>query len=199
MRVLPILLALTFGVATAVLARAQPKVDEKNKGTTLDKNEAKKAFEYLNMVRVKPSAFSKEIGADLSNVKASPELKWNAILAKVAESKVLDMVKRDYFDHVTPEGLSINVLMHEAGYTLPQEWIKDKKVNFFESLDRTKPSGTDMIKSLIRDEGIQDLSHRKHLLALDEWRAKHKDVGIGFAQNPNSKYRTYICVIIAHQ
>src|SRR5581483_2355369 len=35
----------------------------------LDRDEAKKAFEYLNQIRANPPAFSKDIGADLKDVK----------------------------------------------------------------------------------------------------------------------------------
>src|SRR5262245_31854996 len=85
-------------------------------GPTVDRDEATKAFEYLNAARRGPPSFSKEMGADLSDVKARPALKWDAPLAKVAEEKALDMAKRRYFDHVNPDGLGINVLIHEAGY-----------------------------------------------------------------------------------
>jgi len=30
------------------------------------------------------------------------------------------MAKRNYFGHVNPEGLGINILMHDAGYKLPK-------------------------------------------------------------------------------
>ena len=61
----------------------------------LDRDEAKKAFEYLNQIRANPPAFSKDIGADLKDVKARPALKWNATLVKVAEEKAADMAKRE--------------------------------------------------------------------------------------------------------
>ena len=46
-------------------------------------------------------------------------------MAKVAGRKALDMAGRDYVGHVTPEGLGINVQIHEAGYSLPKEWVKE--------------------------------------------------------------------------
>src|SRR5262249_18449068 len=94
--------------------------DEKERAV-LDRDEARKALDYLNKVRKEPAKFSKEIGVDLSDVKARPALKWNDILAKVAEEKALDMANRDYFGHVTPEGLGINIQIHEAGYSLPKD------------------------------------------------------------------------------
>ena len=36
-----------------------------------------------------------------------------------------------------------------------------------------------------------------HLLGMTEFYAGCKDIGIGFAQSPNSKYKTYVSIIIA--
>src|SRR4051794_22863463 len=83
---------------------------------TLDRDEAKQAFQYLNRVRADPPTFGKEIGADLKDVEPQPKLAWNDALAKAAEEKALDMATRNYFGHVTPEGVGINRMMHEAGY-----------------------------------------------------------------------------------
>ena len=102
-----------IGCLTVALVCFLSGADEKEKATP-DRDEARKAFDYLNKIRKEPAKFSKEIGIDLSDVKARPALKWNDILAKVAEEKALDMANRDYFAHVTPEGLGINIQIHEA-------------------------------------------------------------------------------------
>ena len=172
-------------------------VDEKSPAM-LDREEARKAFEYLNKVRAAPGDFSKEIGADLKDVKARPALKWNDALTKAAEAKALDMATRDYYSHTTPEGRGMNIAIHEAGYKLPDFWLKDKQDNYFESIHASPPDGLSTIRGMILDKGIEELGHRKHLLGMDEFRAKHKDIGIGFARNPQSKWKTYISVVIAH-
>lgn len=163
----------------------------------LDRNEARQAFEYLNMVRTNPKKYGREFKLNLSNVESKPALIWNDILAKVAEEKALDMAKRNYFSHVTPEGNGINILIHRAGYSLNKEWIKNKKDNNFESIQSGAASAIDAINDLIIDEGVKSLGHRKHLLGIDEWNENLVDIGIGFVRSPNSKYKTYTCVIIA--
>ena len=88
----------------------------------LERSEARKAFEYLNKVRKDPARFGKEIGVDLVDVNPRDALVWNDILARVAEEKALDMATRNYFGHVTPDGLGMNIKMHEAGYALLPDW-----------------------------------------------------------------------------
>ena len=177
----------------AVFAR-----DEKEKAT-LDHDEAKKAFEYLNRIRQEPAKFSKEVGVDLSDVKPRPALIWNDILAKVAEEKALDMANRDYFGHVTPEGLGINIQIHQAGYFLPKDWVKEKDQNFFESISAGTETGVAAIKNLIVDKELPAALHRKQLLGMNEFYSLCTDIGIGFARNPKSKYRTYMSIIIARK
>lgn len=167
-------------------------------GAGTEKDEAKKAFEYLNQVRANPPAHSPEIGVDLSAVKPIKALKWNAILAKVAEEKAADMAKRDYFSHTTPEGLGINYLMNQAGYKLPPALLKTKDANFFESIAAGKKSGKEIIQMLILDKDTPGFGHRKHLLGMEKFYADCTDMGVGIASNPQSKFKTYACIIVAH-
>ena len=169
----------------------------KEAGISADKAEAKKAFEYLNQIRAKPDSFSLEIGANLKNVAPVPRLKWNDMLAKVAEEKALDMAKRNYFSHLTPEGKGINVMINGAGYKLNKDWIKAKSENSFESIQAGAKDGKEAIKLLIIDSYDKELGHRKHLLGMNEWNKDLKDIGIGFVHSPNSKYKTYVSIIIA--
>ena len=166
---------------------------------TLDRDQAHKAFDYLNKIRKEPAKFSKEIGIDLSDVKSRSALKWNDILGKVAEEKAQDMANREYFGHVTPEGLGINIQIHEAGYQLPKEWIKSKDQNFFESISAGANSGEEAIRNLIVDKDLPEALHRKQLLGITEFYAACTDIGIGFARQPKSKYRTYLSIIIARK
>lgn len=165
---------------------------------TVNKEEAKKAFEHLNKIRQNPAAHSARLKVNLNNVKPRHALKWNDTLAKVAETKAMDMAQRKYFGHVDPDGNGINIKIHKAGYTLPTSWIKDKKSNFFESLAAGVSGGTAIIDYLIVDSGTPSLGHRKHLLGIDDFYADCYDIGIGYVDNANkSPYSTYICVIIA--
>ena len=161
------------------------------------KEEALKAYQYLNEVRQRPSAFSEEIGVDLSYVQALSALTWSDELAQAAEKKALDMAKRDYFDHVDPEGYGMNYWIVKAGYKLPDEWIKKKSYNNFESIQAGLSSGVEAIKNLILDEGTNPPGHRNHLLGIMPFWSNCTDVGIGIARDPESEYEYYTCVLVA--
>jgi uncharacterized protein YkwD len=190
--------ALQVSFAAALLGILTTAGDDKEKAV-LDREEARKAFEYLNQVRKAPAKFGKEIGLDLDDVKARPALKWNDILAKVAEEKALDMANREYFSHVTPEGLGINIQIHEAGYTLPKDWVKEKDQNFFESISAGYPTGVKAIQNLILDRDLPAALHRKQLLGMTDFYAGCTDIGIGFARRPGSKFGTYMSIVIARK
>ena len=164
---------------------------------SVDKTEAKKAFEYLNQIRAKPDSFSLAIGINLKGIKPASQLKWNDQLAKVAEAKALDMAKRNYFSHLTPEGKGINILINAAGYKLNKEWLKNKSENSFESIQSGAKDGKEVIRLLIIDNYDKELGHRKHLLGINDWNKDLKDIGIGFVRAPDNKYKTYISIIIA--
>lgn len=159
--------------------------------------EAKAAFEFLNKIRANPSKFSKEAGVNLNSIKALPPLRWNDTLAKVAEEKALDMGRRKYFGHVTPEGKGINILINEAGYLLPPEWIKNPKDNFFESINAGTETAVGAIKDLIVDSYDAGKGHRKHLLGMNEFYQSLTDIGIGHVKSEGSKYGYYTVVIIS--
>jgi len=162
-----------------------------------DTAEAKKAVLYLNKVRANPAAYSKETGANLSTVTKRPALKWNDTLAKIACTKAMDMVKRNYQGHITPEGYGINYMMDTAGYKLNKDWIKDPKMNTFESWQAGAGNGEEMIRELILDTYDKNLGHRAQLLGMNDWNAKMLDIGIAFVKSPESPYQTHSIVIIA--
>ena len=164
---------------------------------SVNKEEAKQGFEYLNKIRSNPPAYSKEVGVNLSGTQKMPVLKWNDTLAKVAEAKALDMANRKYFGHTDPDGNGMNIKIHKAGYKLPQDWINNKDANMFESISAGNASCVEAIKTLIVDEGVNPPNHRRHLLGLDPFWGECYDIGIGYATDPSSEYRTYTCIIIA--
>jgi len=163
----------------------------------LMKDEALKAYQYLNEVRHNPSEFSEEIGVDLNYVEALPALAWSNELTQAAEKKALDMATRNYFDHVDPNGYGMNYWIAKAGYKLPDEWLKKKGYNNFESIQAGLTTGVEAIKNLILDEGTNPPGHRNHLLGIMPFWANCTDVGIGMAYNPDSEYRYYTCVLVA--
>jgi len=167
----------------------------------LDQKEAKAAYILLNKIRAKPKAYTKELPF-LNDIKAMHQLKWNDTLARVAEAKALDMATNNYFAHVDAKGYGMNYYINKAGYTLPAEWLKNPRANYFESCNAGGLSGEEAIKMLLIDNGVPSLAHRKHLLGMDAHSASLVDIGIGYARSNSdaTTYRTYTCIIIAkHQ
>lgn len=165
--------------------------------TTILKKQALSAFNYLNYIRNNPELLKQETGITDRKVKKSQALVWNEILAKVAEEKAADMASTNYFSHTNKKGEGINIMIHRAGYTLVNDFIKQKSSNFFESIHAGSSKGVDAIKELIIDKDINPPGHRYHLLAVDEFYKDCVDCGIGIAYNPNSQYEYYCCIIIA--
>lgn len=161
------------------------------------KEEAQQAFQLLNTIRSNPEKYYRELHLQSKLPITKAPLRWNDTLARVAEAKALDMAKRNYFDHVNPEGYGINFFINQSGYTLNADWLKDKKENFFESIGSGHESGEAAIKSLIIDEEDAQKGHRNHLLGIGEWDASLHDAGIGFVKCDGGKYQSYICIIIA--
>ena len=134
---------------------------------TTERDEAKDAYVLLNDIRSNPSKYRKQLGiSDIQNV-TRKALVWNKQLAKVAEERAYDMAKRDYFDHITPDGVGVNVQIADGGYTLNKDWLKNVKANNFESIAANHPSAVEGIRALIIGKGSPGFMHRKHLLGMD--------------------------------
>lgn len=163
------------------------------------------AVAYLNRVRANPRAFSREIGVNLSEIEARPPLKWNATLAKIAQAKAEDMLRRGYFDHVDPDGNGTNIKLMEAGYPLPERWTEPRSSTSFESLAyfsanyHARRTAIDAIKGLIEDRGVNPPGHRYHLLGVGKFRDRHTEIGIGIAEGwRGGRYEFYCAVFVAH-
>lgn len=168
--------------------------------TSVDKNMAAEAIRYLNAIRQNPPAYTDSVGfRGLGKIQAMPALKKNDILMAVAEEKARDMASQNYFAHVNKKGEGINIMIHRAGYTLPESQLKDKKANAFESLSAGPETAQEHINSLIIDEGVNPAFHRMHLLGLESFWARCTDIGVGVAYDPASQYGYYMCIIIAWQ
>lgn len=169
--------------------------------TGLDRNQAKKAFKYLQAIRQKTVSKSDKMYKYSKKAPNLPVLVWNDTLAKVAEEKALDMANKNYFGHVDKKGRGINYYLDQAGFRLDENWLDDKKNNYFESLQAGAKTGEDAIRYLIIDKGVPGYGHRKHLLGLDDWNKKHTAIGIAYYRLPDdskSKFYSYTVVIIAH-
>lgn len=165
----------------------------------IDKKEAKQAYSYINSFRKKPHRFSRNLNLNFDASKVSnTQLNWNDKLAKAAEFRAKDMANRDYFEHITPEGIGPNYYISKAGYYLNDDWLKDIKANNFESIAANHATAVDAIKAFIIGKDSPGFMHRKHILGMDNWYGSLYDIGIGFAKvAEGSTYKTYLCVLIA--
>ncbi|WP_164110027.1 MULTISPECIES: CAP domain-containing protein [Sphingobacterium] len=169
-----------------------------NRTITTDKQQAKEAYLLLNEIRMHPEKYAKQLGISPVGKVKKTKLVWNETLAKAAEFRAYDMAQRNYFDHVTPEGLGPNYYIAKAGYSLNPDWIKKKSANNFESIAANHATATDGIRAFIVGKESPGFMHRKHVLGMDEWNGSLMDIGIGFVHAPTgSTYKTYLCVIIA--
>lgn len=168
------------------------------KQVTIDRQEARKAYLLLNEIRKNPERYAKELGLRDVRQVSRTALKWDDRLARAAERRAHDMAMRNYFDHVSPDGLGANYYINASGYSLNPDWLKDRRANNFESIAANHPTASDGIKAFIIGHSSPGFMHRKHVLGMDAWNGSLKDIGIGFARVPQgSTYKTYLCVIIA--
>ena len=168
-----------------------------NNNPFIVKEEAQQAFQLLNTIRSNPEKYYKDLHLNAKLGITKTTLHWNDTLAKVAEAKALDMAKRNYFNHVNPDGYGINYFIQQSGYKLNADWLSDKKENFFESLAAGHETGTEALQSLIIDASDATKGHRDHLLGIGDWDASLVDIGIGFVKCDGGKYPSYACIIIA--
>lgn len=163
----------------------------------IDDKEKKIAMDYLNQIRMNPAAFSNEIKVNLSGIRPSKPLKWDPRLAVAAQKKAADMARRNYFNHVDPDGYGMNIRIDQAGYKLNPSWIAQKSMNYFESLAQNySASGKEAVALLINDGGADNnnAGHRIHLLGMDQFWANCSDIGIGHA---SVNGRHYWCFLVA--
>lgn len=125
-----------------------------------------------------------------------PLLAIDEALSRVCRRHALDMTRRDYFDHYTPEGLSPDDRAHAAG--LPYEISEN--IGIIRTFGQDLP---EVVDALMRGF-LESSDHRANLL---DPNLTH--VGIGFYQdmdggnhslgdvgNPDSVYRGYGTVLV---
>jgi len=142
-------------------------------------------LELLNEARSNPARYGHKIGVDLSDVPPAQPLAFNTTLIAAARGHSQDMNARHFFAHVNPDGLGPGDRIDAAGYN----WL-----SWAESIAAGQPSPAAALKSLITDQGVPDLGHRRHLLALSRIAAEHHEVGIGIVLNGSGPYGNYYTI-----
>jgi uncharacterized protein YkwD len=158
-------------------------------------------FSILLFCLFRPDAFA----ADESTVKRviahlmeadrrqhRPDLVADPLLMRVAEKRAQDMATRGYFSHVNPDGYGPNYLLAQAGYPLPEQWLRIRSTNNIESICAGYST-----PELAWKSWMHSTPHRTHLLGLNRFYAEQTRFGIGYAYNPATPYKYYYVVITA--
>src|SRR5206468_1483214 len=116
-------------------------------------------LEDINDARADPPAYGRSIGLDLSGVAPSQPLTFDPLLIEAARLHSQDMNDRRYFAHVTPDGVDSSARIRNAGFNAGPTG---------ESLAAGYRNSEDALAGLIIDEGLPDVGHRRHLLAIDD-------------------------------
>ncbi|HEV7405802.1 MAG TPA: CAP domain-containing protein [Chthoniobacteraceae bacterium] len=111
-------------------------------------------------------------------------------LVAVARARALDLGRRNYFDHVNPDGHGPNYMVRAAGYPLPAWWGTNPEDNFIESI-----AGGRSTASATWTDWMNSPPHRDHILANTSFDAGNTSYGVGYAVVPGSKF-TYYWVVI---
>src|SRR5260370_1024722 len=145
-------------------------------------------LEHLNDVRADPAAYGRLIGLDLTRVAPAPPLAFQPLLIQVAREHSQDMNDRGYVSHISPEGQS---LLDRLTWGVGFPWTA-----YGESIaaGRNLADPEVALRSLIQDDGVADLGHRRHLLALDALFQNQNQVGIGIVQQGSGAHRNYYTI-----
>lgn len=152
----------------------------------------------LNRARNNPVQFQVEhsdrVTVDLSDITPQPPLAVNAVLTASTGFKAAELADSDYFEHQSAvTGLFPNELARNCGYVLPDFYPNDQ--NNIESLAAGFPATIiNLLEDLIEDRDLDPPGHRIQLLATIDFFQTHREIGVGFANNPGSTFRNYLAI-----
>lgn len=116
----------------------------------------------------------------------------DSILSQVARAKARDMALNGYFSHTTPEGKGPNLLVREAGYSLPDWYSSSATANNIESIGAGYQTPDAAWAAWLNSQ-----SHRTHVLGTQSFYAAQEAYGVGYYYNPDSEYKHYWVFISA--
>jgi hypothetical protein len=144
-------------------------------------------LEELDDARFNPGAYGAPLGVNLANLAPAQPLAMNPLLVQAARLHSQDMIARNYFDHVTPEGIGPQQRIQAAGYR-QKGWAESIETN-----TNATPTGEPFpanyaaldaafsLADLIVDQGVPGLGHRVMLLDIGGRLHNLREVGIGLA------------------
>jgi hypothetical protein len=132
----------------------------------------------------------KLVAADASQKRAT--LNLDPILCKVARARAADMVQRNYFSHVNPDGKGANYFIRRKGYILPDSYDASASANNVESIGQSTGTPASVL-SLWKNSEF----HRLHLMGESPFYRAQKSIGIGIVRSPKAPYYKYFVFISA--
>jgi len=124
-----------------------------------------------------------------------PVLNCSPTLSAVARARAEDMAARNYFGHINPDGVGPDFLVEQAGYNLPDFYPITTTSNHVESMaaGTSYPTASAAWNALMGSD-----SHRKHLLATEQFFQEQSEYGVGYAYSDSTRYKNYWVFITAH-
>lgn len=155
----------------------------------------------LNRARANPAAYQQEVNlsVDLSGVQPRPPLAVNNNLTGSSRFHADEMADNNYFGHTSQvTGDQPNKMARDHGYPLPISL--DDNANNIESI----AAGNNLdvlaaLKLLIEDAGVDPPGHRIHLLGINDFFARHREIGVGVAFNAASDFDNYFAIHTAFE
>jgi uncharacterized protein YkwD len=120
------------------------------------------------------------------------DMRCDPVLSRVARAKALDMGRRRYFDHVTPDRVGPNELVERAGYLLPDNYNRRRGANNIEAISAGYETAEQAWNGWTRSR-----SHRPLVLGLDQFFVQQTHYGVGYARASSSRYQHYWVLITA--
>jgi uncharacterized protein YkwD len=145
-------------------------------------------LERLNDVRADPAAYGRSIGLDLATVAPAPLMAFQPLLIQAARQHSQDMNDQGYVSHVSPDG---GTLIDRLTWGVGFPWTANGE-SIAAGRDLADPEVA--LRSLIQDDGVADLGHRCHLLALDALYQNQNQAGIGIVQDGSGPHRNYYTI-----
>jgi hypothetical protein len=129
----------------------------------------------------------KLVSSDASQMR--PALKLDPILCQVARKRAADMIARNYFSHVNPDGNGPNQIAKKAGYVLPGNYSSDKDANNIESIASGALSPAKVLE-LWRSSKF----HHDHLFGGTDFHRGQTRLGIGIVRKPGTSTDFYVFI-----
>jgi uncharacterized protein YkwD len=159
------------------------------------------AFTYeLNRIRVAPETFPAAAPREWTGIAPSQPLAIHPQLQRTAFEHAAAMARDDFFAHRHPlGGPHPNGRVREAGYPLHAALPDD--ANHVELIAGgqafSTPAAT--LTELLNDSSRPTRDRREALLGLDTVFAAHGEVGVGYANEPDSHLEHYWTITLAHR